>query len=178
MKTLLKEYRPFFLFLGKFFVSYLMLTILYRLYLSGFVNQVDGFTENVSYITGKILVFLGQRVQIVEDALNEQYQLYFNGKYLARIIEGCNAISVIILFESFVIAFSTSFKKTFMFLWFGSVLIYVVNILRIVLLTILYDLYPEYEHFLHSVLFPFIIYGIVCLLWLYWIKKYAKYISK
>ncbi|RVU91450.1 exosortase family protein XrtF [Flavobacterium columnare] len=178
MKTLLKHYRPFFLFLGKFFLSYLVLTVLYRLYLSGFVNQVDGFTENVSYATEKILVYLGLKVNLVEDALNEQYQLYVNKQYLARIIEGCNSISIIILFNAFVIAFSTNFNQTFGFALLGSLFIYVLNILRIVLLVVLYNLYPQYGHFLHGVLFPVIIYGIVFVLWLYWVKKYSEYVSK
>ncbi len=152
--------------------------MLYRLYLSSFVNQVDGFTRNVSYATEAILVFFGQKVNIIEDTFNQQYQLHLNGKYLARIIEGCNSISIIVLFQAFIIAFSTTFKQTTIFLLFGSFFIYVLNLFRIALLVVLYDLYPQYEHFLHGVLFPLMIYGVVCLLWTYWVKKYSDYVSK
>jgi len=39
-------------------------------------------------------------------------KLFYKGKYISRIIEGCNAISVIILFISFVIAFTGKLKNT------------------------------------------------------------------
>lgn len=171
MKTLFYQYRPFLLFLSKFFLSYLILTLFYRLYLSIFIDKLDYITTNVSYSTKKILNFFGQQTSIVEDVGSKQYQLYLNGKYLARIIEGCNSMSVIILFIAFVIAFKGKFRHTVIFIFLGSMLIYLLNILRIALLVILVNNYPTQEPFLHGVLFPSIIYGVVFLLWLYWVKN-------
>jgi hypothetical protein len=42
-------------------------------------------------------------------------KLIYNHKYVARIIEGCNAISIIILFISFVVSFSGK-KPTLLFI--------------------------------------------------------------
>ena len=97
--------------------------------------------------------------------------LNMNGRYLASIIEGCNAISIIILFIAFIVAFAKGFKKTFFFIFVGSLLIYVVNVLRIVILAIALYHYPNQEKLLHGVVFPGIIYGMVFLLWMLWIKK-------
>ena len=103
--------------------------------------------------------------------------MYFN-KYLARIIEGCNAISVIILFASFIFAFSAKFKTTFLFILLGSALIFVLNILRIALLTIGLYYYPEYEEFLHNIVFPVVIYGVVFVLWIVWVIKFSSYAKR
>jgi exosortase family protein XrtF len=53
-------------------------------------------------------------------------KLIYNHKYVARIIEGCNAISIIILFISFVVSFSGKLNQHFFF--GGSVLVYVLNV--------------------------------------------------
>jgi len=69
-----------------------------------------------------------------------------NQKYLARIIEGCNGMSVIILLIAFVVAFSDTFKRTFLFILASNVLF--------MLLTIgLYN-YPWRSEVMHKVIFP------------------------
>ena len=101
-------------------------------------------------------------------------KLLVRGKYLARIIEGCNAISVIVLFISFVIAFSGKLKTTVLFLLSGSILIYVVNLIRIVILAVGLYHYPWRSDILHSVIFPAIIYGMVFLLWMLWVNRFSN----
>ena len=78
---------------------------------------------------------------------------------------------LIILFAAFVFAFSSSVKRTFLYIIFGSVLIYILNIIRIALLTYSLYYYPQYEEFLHGTIFPLFIYGIVFLLWVGWVLK-------
>lgn len=157
---------------------YLVLTFFYQSYLTTTKNQVDFFTKNVSELSETAAQFFGMNYKVQKDNANEQYKVIYNKNYQIRIIEGCNAISVIILFIAFVVAFSSTFKATFLFILGGSLLVYVLNIFRIVLLTYLFYAFPEYEHFLHGVLFPLIIYGIVFLLWVFWIIKYSKYATK
>lgn len=178
MKALFDQYKPFLLFLGKFFLAYLVLTILYQSYLESLVQKVDLFTDNVSCLTRFVARTFGMDYDVTVDSANEQIKVLYNGNYQMRIIEGCNAISVIILFISFVLAFSSKFKSTLLYCCGGGALIYILNIFRIVFLAVLLYKYPKQEHLLHGVLFPFIIYGIVFLLWLVWIKKYSKYAAK
>jgi len=172
-----QQYKPFLLFLGKFFLSYLVLTVLYQGYLSSFGDDVvDGITTNVAFLTQKIARVFNVDISTQLDAV--QYQIIYHGKYLARIIEGCNAISIIILFIAFIVAFSGKLKVTLLFIFGGSVLIYILNIFRIIFLTILVYHFPHQEHLLHGVLFPLIIYGIVFLLWIIWVNKFSGYVSK
>jgi exosortase family protein XrtF len=106
----------------------------------------------------------------VEAAMN----LEINGVQLARIIEGCNAISIILLFVSFLIAFWGGRKPTLLFMFAGAVLIYCMNIFRIAILTIGMYNYPSYANLLHGTVFPAIIYGTVFLLWLWWVSRFQK----
>lgn len=173
MNGLFRQYRPFLFFLGKFFFSYLLLTLVYRGFFLHSDNTVDFFTENVSLSSERLARFFGMDYSVQLEVF--QYQVLYQGKYIARIIEGCNAVSVIILFIAFVMAFSGKWKATFVYVCVGSLLIYFFNILRIVFLIYLVYHYPEQEHFWHGVLFPLFIYGFVFLLWVYWVKKFSAY---
>ena len=167
------------LFLGTFFLTYIVLTFLYQRYLNGFEgNRIDAITTMVSYNTQWVLQLFNDQSFIEESATHPYMKLFFNDKYVARIVEGCNAISVIILFVSFVISFSGKLKATFFFIFGGSLLIYVLNVLRIASLSALIFYFPKQEPFLHGVLFPLYIYGVVFILWLIWVRKFSRYASK
>jgi exosortase family protein XrtF len=101
-------------------------------------------------------------------------KLIINNRYIARVIEGCNSISVIILFVSFIIAFAGKFKNTFIYVLAGSALIYIANLIRVVILSIGLYHYPWRRDILHTVIFPAIIYGMVCLLWIIWVNRFSK----
>ena len=97
--------------------------------------------------------------------------LLYNGKYIARMIEGCNAISVLILFVSFVVSFSGKLKTTLLFILAGSFIVYALNVMRIGLLCMGLYWFPEQESLLHDVIFPLFIYGVVFLLWVIYFSK-------
>ena len=173
---MLLHYKPFLLFLGKFILSYLVLTIIYQTYLNRFEEknaEVDSFTQIVANQSATVLSWFDANSYTMPHLTEPTVKLFYRGKYISRIIEGCNALSVIILFVSFVIAFTGKFKNTLLFIMLGCILIHVLNIGRIALLCIaLYHL-PQYEHLLHGVVFPLVIYGVVFLLWVIWVNKYS-----
>lgn len=157
------------LFLG----TYLLLSILYVLYLKASSRTgyfPDFFTNLVARQSGTVLENFGYSSHLKPYKFRGAMLLTIDNKYSVSIVEGCNAINVIILFVSFIIAFAENFKKTLLFLLAGAVLIYVVNILRIVILVVALYKFPEYENVLHSVVFPGIIYGMVFILWMVWVK--------
>jgi exosortase family protein XrtF len=83
-----------------------------------------------------------------------------------------------ILFVSFVVAFTGRWKQTLLFILFGLLLIHLLNISRIALLSVALCHYPEQEQLLHAVIFPFIIYGVVFLLWVIWVNKFSLHANK
>lgn len=154
---------------------------MYQSYLNQFdakSNEVDGFTKLVATQSQQVLSVFDAHSYTLPNVKEPSVKLFYHDKWVARIIEGCNALSVIVLFISFVIAFTGKLKKTLIFIIIGSVIIHVFNILRIALLCVSIYNYPKMEHILHGVIFPLIIYGIVFLLWVVWVNKYSFYAKK
>jgi len=149
----------------------------YKLYLDyseGTNFYPDYITNLVARQSKSLIETVGLKAEIEPHPNEASMKLIINNKFVARIIEGCNSISIIILFVSFIIAFSGKFKTTLFYLLFGCVTIYVVNLIRIVILTIgLYN-YPWRREILHSVIFPLIIYGLVFLLWMFWVNRFVN----
>jgi exosortase family protein XrtF len=166
------------LFLGKFLLTYLLLTFIYQSYLSQFdtnKNERDNFTELVAKQVKEVNHFFDFDVETRPSTTEPAVNIYYNQKPVARIIEGCNAMSVTIIFISFIIAFSGKLKPTLLYIIGGSLIIHFLNIIRIALLCVLIHHYPKQEHFLHGVVFPLIIYGVVFILWILWVNKFSKY---
>tara|TARA_R110002049_G_scaffold309051_3_gene516229 strand:+ start:14372 stop:14854 length:483 start_codon:yes stop_codon:yes gene_type:complete len=153
------------------------LSVAYKFYLDfsdGSKFYPDYFTNLVANQSKNLLNDIGYSVQVLPHPDEPSMKLIVNNKYLARVIEGCNGISVIILFISFVIAFSGKLKTTILYILAGSVLIYVVNLSRIVILSVGLYHYPWRENILHTVVFPGIIYGMVFLLWMFWVNRFSN----
>lgn len=180
LQTYFRQYRPFFIFLLKFFATYIILTIIYRFYLGSFdaLNfEVDGMTQLVATHSDWFLDFFYNANTVAHES-QSSIKLSLDGNYLARIVEGCNAISVMILFVAFVIAFKGTLKHTLLFILAGIAIIHILNITRIGLLTMALLHYPQHEHLLHGVIFPLFIYGVVFVLWIFWVNKYSAYAYK
>lgn len=178
MKKYIIQYKPFLIFLLKFFLSYLILTFLYQIYLNSFDSsplKVDTITEIVSVQTQQTIELFNYNSHVEPHPKQNSNMLFVEGKNVARVVEGCNAISVIILFIAFVIAFKGTWKRTVMFVLAGSILIYLLNVIRIALIAIALYHYPQHEHLLHGVVFPLFIYGVVFLLWVIWVSKFSVY---
>ncbi|MEI6866464.1 exosortase family protein XrtF [Flavicella sp.] len=167
-------------FLVKFFGAYFLFFGIYSYYLFSTQKKVQKFecspiTYGVAEQTISVLTFFGYDVKLEQHTEELSIKLLFDDVYLARVIEGCNSLSVIILFVSLIIAFSGSFWKTLFFALFGSVVIYCLNILRISFLTVALAKFPEQKEILHNLVFPSLIYGLVFLLWVIWVNYFSNY---
>jgi exosortase family protein XrtF len=112
LKDYLIQFKPFLLFLAKFIISYLLLTFVYQSYLNQFDEkkmEVDAITQMVANQSEQLLSVFDDNSYTSPNFKEPSVKLYYHDKWVARIIEGCNAISIIILFISFVIAFTGKF---------------------------------------------------------------------
>ncbi len=177
MKALFIKYKSVIKFILTFLLVYVVCTLGYKFYLQfsdGSQFYPDYFTHLVGLQSEALLNSFGYQTEMIPHPDEPSLKVVVNGQYLARVIEGCNSISVIILFMAFIIAFSGKAKTTFFYILSGSVIIYEVNLLRIALLTIWIYKYPQYKDILHGTVFPAIIYGMVFLLWVFWVNRFSK----
>ena len=182
MKKYFRPYRPFFIFLLKFFGVYAAMTIVYAFYLRRFDSvltfEVDGLTQSVAHQVQWMLQILHYDCVLALHEHQASVKLILEGVYVSRVVEGCNGVSVMILFTSFVVAFSGKWKRTVGFILLGILIIHLLNVLRIALLSLALYLHPEYDDMLHSVVFPLCIYGVVFSLWVLWVNKFSGYAGK
>lgn len=170
-------------FLVKFFVTYFLLFGVYSAYLHKTQQKTSLFscspiTNTVANNVKIAANWFGYHIYTEQNSKELSIKLIVGGNYTARVIEGCNSISVIILFLAFIIAFSGSFKATVLYGLFGGVLIYTINILRIIALSLLIYKYPQFENPLHTLIFPTIIYGLVFILWIIWVRYFSNHKNK
>lgn len=182
MKAIFIQYKPFFLFLGRFLLVYLSLLLVYKIYLNRFdfvQNEPDSMTVLVAEQSNGLMIFFGYESRIEPNPSEPSINLYHGpNNYYVRVIEGCNAVSVMILFAAFCFAFSAYFLRTLIYVLIGFVLIHFLNVFRIALIVVLSIKYPQWYTALHDIVFPLFIYGVVFILWCLWLFKFSGYAEK
>ncbi|WP_226063761.1 exosortase family protein XrtF [Kaistella polysaccharea] len=168
------DFKPVLKVLLRFIIFYVVMVLAYQFYLNHYQNTgLDPFSTWVMKQTDFFQNLIGYPSEMVEGKPQDETTWFFvSGQYVSRMVEGCNAISVMILFVSFIFAFYKGFK-TFVFVAVSLVALHVMNVLRIAGLNVLLVEFPQYSKIGHDYLFPAIIYGSVVVLWLIWIKFFA-----
>ncbi|HSP11726.1 MAG TPA: exosortase family protein XrtF [Salegentibacter sp.] len=177
MLKLFVKYKSVLRFILIFLGSYFILSLFYNWYLDVFKSEVyypDYVTHMVARQTEMLISSFGYAAQIEPHQYHLSMKLMINDQYLAQIVEGCNAMSIMVLFIAFILAFFGRLKTTLAFLLAGLVIIYAMNIIRIAILSIGIYEFPQHTEFLHTIIFPLIIYGTVFLLWILWVYIYSK----
>jgi len=177
LKKLFKKYKSVIKFILTFLLVYAVLSFSYKFYLD-FSEDSKYYPDYITNLTAKqsqlVISSIGYDSSVVPHEAERSMKLIVNNKFVARVVEGCNSISVIILFISFIIAFAGTWKRTLFYILAGSVLIYSVNLIRIAILSIGLYHYPWRREILHTIIFPMIIYGIVFILWMVWVRRFTK----
>lgn len=180
----LKAFKPVLWFLVRFLVTYVFLSVLYSLYIRPYdlakPSVLDPLTRQVGRQVLGFANLLGYETDVVEDDhLNYgegqeiTYDSFFmNGKYAISLEEGCNGISVMILFVSFLLGFGGKWKDLIWFIPLGLFLIHLSNILRLFFLMYLNTEWGATAfHFFHKYGFTVVIYVGVFALWVWWTAR-------
>ncbi|MES2485342.1 MAG: exosortase family protein XrtF [Bacteroidota bacterium] len=179
--SVFQKNKPFFIFLLKFGGTYIVLSVFYWLYLNQYdaaANEVDGVTHLVARQSVAMARFLGEDATIMPHQTEASYRFFINQKALVRVVEGCNAVSVMILFVAFIVAFSSTAKRTLLYITSGLIILHILNVMRIALLSMGLYYYKEWGSVLHDVVFPLFIYGVVVVLWIAWVSKFRGNATK
>lgn len=168
----MKDFKEILWVLLRFLGIWLLLFLFYQWYLNQFSGNIDGFTKIISDQSAFLLNFTGYETVTKDFPSHETVQFYINGKVATRMVEGCNAVSVMIMFLAFVFAFYKG-VKTFYFAFAGIALLCILNLFRIYVLNVIVVDFPALIKSAHDYFFPAIIYGGVVVLWLIWINKFV-----
>ena len=171
-----KEYKSALWLIAKFFIAYIILTIAYSQYLQPYLEVqkvADPFTAWVSESVSTLMNTIGFNAETQQYPDENYMRFYLEGNYSTYINEGCNALSIMIIYVSLIIAFSQKWLSTALYALGGVVLLNITNIFRIALLNYIVVYHNDYTEVSHDVLFPVIIYGMVVILWIIWIKFFV-----
>ncbi len=169
----MKDFLPVLKILLRFVIIYIVFVLLYQLYLNYYTNEVvDPFSREVAKQVAFLQDFFGFPTTLVDNLKLHSVLFQIFGRFTTRMVEGCNVISVAILFAAFIFAFYKG-VNTFLYVFAGLIILHFLNVFRISLLNIIYIKYPQYEKISHDYLFPAIIYGGVIILWMIWIQFFA-----
>ena len=164
--------RPVLWFLIRFLVVYGVLSVAYGFIEAGYYDESSG--DPFTYAVTRQMIWLG-------DLLGNQWEIYEPGfersiwimegdRSLVRMIEGCNGISVMILFISFIFGLSAFHRAMFWFIPLGVAIIHLANLIRIYALILVNLHRPEWTGFVHKYLFTLILYALVFVLWIWWVR--------
>jgi len=87
---------------------------------------------------------------------------------------GCLGRNTLGLFLAFIWAYPSGIRRKIGVSLWGSLVFIFMNILRIVALAITQECCPEKLDFNHHVLFKYIVYGVIFMIWYFWLKSLSK----
>lgn len=169
-----KEFKPTILFLVKFLGSYLIGNLLYGWFVTSYVPNPDPATYWVTAQSALVLTHAGWPAEALSHVATPTTSIMFEHKAIVSVYEGCNGLNIAIIFLGFLLAFGPLQKQLLWFVPLGLAIIHISNILRIVLLFLVTLYLPHYIYFTHKYLFTAIIYAVVFLMWLIWVRMNRK----
>lgn len=172
--SLLKEFKPALVFLGKFLVLYFVGNILYGLYVEAYDQEPDGITGLVTAQTSGLLNASGHETAYWDAPGMPKIALSEAGGVVLYVFEGCNGVNVMIVFAAFLFAFGGPAKAMAIFLPLGLIVIHLFNLLRISLLFSLALNYATQFYYYHKYFFTATLYLVVFGLWALWVIRFNE----
>jgi len=169
--SFISDFKPSIIFLAKFLGLYLLLNLAYGFYLDAYSKKADPMTEVVTGQTAEILSWYNNDITTGPKEDLKSVYIFKERKAVLSVYEGCNGLNVMIIFLSFLFAYSKPSVKMLWFIILGLVIIHLFNLLRIDLLYHVTLSLPKLLYFSHKFLFTAFIYLAVFGLWAIWIFK-------
>jgi exosortase/archaeosortase family protein len=145
------------------------------------LREVLFFSKHLLILAGKIFDFTVQTAAsngiswAPHDKLIFYPAHYSSQNYPDLFISNrCLALNLMWTYSVFIIAFFGPWKKKLWFIPLGIFIINLLNILRVFGLGITVIYFPKYMEINHHLLFTYIVYFFTFILWVIWIRKYAK----
>lgn len=172
--SLLSDFKPSLLFLGKFLGIYVLGNVLYGLYIASYQPSPDPVTREVTQQSSWCLNAAGELTTVRDHAGRASIAIVRDDASVISVFEGCNGINVMIIFVAFVVAFGGPLKKMLWFIPAGLVIIHLVNLLRVGMLYFTAIHFQSYFYYVHKYFFTAILYVIIFILWAIWVIRINK----
>ena len=162
--------------LSRFFalasLFYIIWFVTYEFYIIPKTQLDEKIISNIVFFSEKILRFFSHDTYASTDDLNLQ-MIGVDGAHPVWIGRPCNGISVIAIFCVFILVFPGKLIHKFWYVPLGIILIHFINILRVCALASISYYKPEYLQFNHTYTFTVIVYGLIFLLWMFWVNRFT-----
>ena len=170
----INEFKPTIFFLIKFIGIYVVANLLYGWFVTTYYPRPDPVTQAVSQNTATTLHLFGRPAITLDDPDKPTTQLICDGRSVLAIYEGCNGINIMIIFVAFLFAFGPVSRTMIWFVPTGLIILHAMNLVRIVLLFYVSLYMPRFMYFTHKYFFTAILYVVVFVLWIWWVRRDAK----
>ncbi len=115
-------------------------------------------------------------VSIFRDTISmrDAITMQFTSGSSLRIVWGCTAIKQSFIWLIIMLFARGSWVRKLWFIPLGWAVCYLFNILRIFLIALVIEHHIEYFELLHTYIFKYVFYGILFLLWVWWVERVGK----
>ena len=168
---LIKEFWPALKFLLTFIGVYFAGNLMYGAFIEFVQPSPDLFTRAIAEQTRWVLHLFNEPVSTQINKVGPTVFLNRESNAVLNIYEGCNGVNVFIVFVAFLLAFSGQTKTKVAFIAIGCFLINLSNIIRIALLYFVSLHYQTYFYFIHKYIFTIVLYAIVVIMWMAFVKR-------
>ena len=153
--------------------TYLLLFLLHVFILKKYTYYDQKFIGSIITVTETLLNLFGFKTfTVLQD--HDVQVVGIDGSSGVWVGSNCNAISLFILFVSFVIAYPGKIKHKLWYIPLGIILVHFLNIFRVVALAIIALKAPHTLGFNHTYTFTFLVYAFIFYLWILWANKFSK----
>lgn len=157
--------RPIKLFLFKVAAFYISWSLLYTFVLQPH-RIIDAYlTCNLGSLTAGLVQFIlpSHSVKVAHDALTSS--LLIDGELNIFMMDGCNGFELYVLYVGFILCFPFKNRSTLVYIAWGLLSIFLLNLLRCTVLSYLKFHEVTYFNIIHHYIFTVVVYSFICALW-------------
>jgi exosortase family protein XrtF len=178
MRALYRQFRHIINFLLIFMLTFFVFSAIYDLYLNRYEDKTDGMSSFVGKQAAGLLNALGFDAFAADIDTEKSTHVGIDGFARVKVIEGCNGLSVMILFLAFLLAFPGKLKNKAWFIPAGLLLIHLFNVSRVAILGWAVYRFGEAGYPIYKEMFTASIYLLVLVLWYLWVQKMGSFSQK
>ncbi len=150
--------------------------VLYAIWLAA---ESFGFTKPIHSVLTEFTAWTSVKIMGLFTADTSYYfrgtqcLLQFGSMNTLLIDNPCNGLTIMLLYIGFLVAYPGTWKSKLIFIGFGTVLVYLMNVVRVIFLSVNFAYHQVSFEFNHKYTFTFAVYVVVFLLWVTWANKYS-----